>query len=206
MNNIVRTTIEALAAVQGGTQSLHTNSFDEAVGLPTTQTARIARNTQLILQEETGMCDVADPWAGSFMMESMTNDLVDEAMRILAEVDEAGGMTNYIQSGRAKLRIEESATKRQARIDSSEETIVGVNKYQSEKDEQEIQDVLDIDNEDVRVKQIARLDQVKRERDASRVERALQKITDSARRKGSKGNSNDPDNLLALCLEAARER
>ena len=206
MNNIVRTTIEALAAVQGGTQSLHTNSFDEAVGLPTTQTARIARNTQLILQEETGMCDVADPWAGSFMMESMTNDLVDEAMRILAEVDEAGGMTNYIQSGRAKLRIEESATKRQARIDSSEETIVGVNKYQSEKDEQEIQDVLDIDNEDVRVKQIARLDQVKRERDASRVERALQKITDSARREGSKGNSNDPDNLLALCLEAARER
>lgn len=113
MNNVIRTTIEALAAVQGGTQSLHTNSYDEATGLPTVQTARVARNTQLILQEEAGICAVADPWGGSYMMESLTDELAEKATEIIDEVEAAGGMTSYINSGMAKLRIEESATKKQ---------------------------------------------------------------------------------------------
>ena len=128
-NNIVRTTVEALAAVFGGTQSLHTNSFDEAIGLPTEFSARIARNTQLVIQEETGIPQVIDPWGGSYLMERLTADLADEARRLIAEVEELGGMTKAVASGLPKLRIEESAARKQARIDRGEDVIVGVNKY-----------------------------------------------------------------------------
>jgi methylmalonyl-CoA mutase N-terminal domain len=183
MNNIIRTTIEAMAAVHGGTQSLHTNSYDEAVGLPTVQTARVARNTQLILQEEAGMCDVADPWGGSYMMESLTDEMADKAMEIIEEVEEAGGMTNYIASGVAKLRIEESATRKQARIDSGQDVVVGVNKYCSNnhQEPEETQDALKIDNSTVRAQQIAQLEKLKRERNDVEVKRALDKLEASAR-------------------------
>ena len=163
-NNIVRTTIEGMAAVFGGTQSLHTNSFDEAIALPTPFSARIARNTQLIIQEETGIPHVADPWAGSYMMETLTKELADEAMEIINEVEEMGGMTQAIISGMPKMRIEESATRRQAKIDSGAETIVGVNKYRMEKEEQNF-DVLKIDNDAVRAKQIERIQKTKAARD-----------------------------------------
>ena len=154
-NNIVRTTIEAMAAVMGGTQSLHTNSFDEALALPTNFSARIARNTQLILSEETGICNVVDPLAGSYYVESLTSSMVEEANKLIKEIDEVGGMVKAIEMGIPKMRIEESSAKRQARIDSNKETIVGVNKYKpSEK--QEI-NILSIDNEKVRNKQISRL-------------------------------------------------
>ena len=134
-NNIVRTTVECMAAVFGGTQSLHTNSFDEAIALPTQFSARIARNTQLIVQEETGIPHVADPWAGSYMMETLTNELAAEARKIIDEVEELGGMTQAIISGMPKMRIEESAARRQAKIDSGSEVIVGVNKYKLENQE-----------------------------------------------------------------------
>ncbi|EJK74350.1 hypothetical protein THAOC_03979 [Thalassiosira oceanica] len=167
LNNVVRTTIEALAAVMGGTQSLHTNSFDEAVGLPTDGSARVARNTQLILQEEAGLCDVADPWGGSHMMESLTDELAEKAMEIIEEVEGAGGMTSYINSGMAKLRIEESATMKQGRIDSGEDVVVGVNKYRldGEGNDEDRQEVRRIDNAAVREKQIGRLRTLKRDRD-----------------------------------------
>jgi len=155
-NNIVRTTVEGMAAVFGGTQSLHTNSFDEAIALPTPFSARVARNTQLIIQEETGIPHVADPWAGSYMMETLTKELADEAMKIIEEVEELGGMTAAIVSGMPKSRIEESAARRQAKIDSGSEVIVGVNKYRLEKEEQNF-DVRKIDNAEVRTKQIERL-------------------------------------------------
>ena len=138
-----------MAAVFGGTQSLHTNSFDEAIALPTPFSARIARNTQLIIQEETGITHVADPWAGSYMMETLTNELAGEAMKIIEEVEDLGGMTQAIISGMPKMRIEESAARRQAKIDSAAETIVGVNKYRLDKQEQNF-DVLKIDNKEVR--------------------------------------------------------
>jgi methylmalonyl-CoA mutase len=138
-NNVVRTSIEAMAAVMGGTQSLHTNSLDEAIGLPTEFSARIARNTQLIIQEETDICKVADPWGGSHMMEKLTDDLYDAALSVINEVEELGGMTEAINSGMAKLRIEESATKKQARIDTQEDVVVGVNKYKLENE-----DVVDV--------------------------------------------------------------
>ena len=128
-NNVVRTTVEAMAAVMGGTQSLHTNAFDEALGLPTEMSAQIARNTQLILQEETGITRTADPWAGSYMMESLTKELKEAALEIMEEVESLGGMAKAIEQGMPKLRIEESAAKKQARIDSGQETVVGVNKY-----------------------------------------------------------------------------
>jgi len=150
-NNIVRTAVEAMAAVFGGTQSLHTNSFDEAIALPTPFSARVARNTQLIIQEETGIPHVADPWAGSYMMESLTHDLAREARKIIDEVEELGGMTQAIISGMPKMRIEESAARRQAKIDSGAEVIVGVNKYRLSNEEQNF-DVLKIDNQDVRRK------------------------------------------------------
>lgn len=208
MNNIIRTTIEALAAVQGGTQSLHTNSYDEAVGLPTVQTARIARNTQLILQEETGVCDVADPWAGSYMMESMTDEIADKAMEIIREVEDTGGMTRYIQSGMAKLRVEESATKKQGRIDSGQETVVGVNKYRltEEEEKAEMTDVLKIDNSAVRAGQIARLDSIKANRDEDKVKEALAKLEASARMDKSTSHGDDPNNLMQLCIDAAAVR
>ena len=132
-NNVIRTTIEAMAAVLGGTQSLHTNALDEAIGLPTEFSARIARNTQLIIQEETGICNTIDPFAGSYAIESLTQQIYEKALQIINEVEKEGGMTKFIQTGKPKLKIEESATKRQALIDSGKETIVGVNKYKSEK-------------------------------------------------------------------------
>eukprot|EP00455_Lapot_gusevi_P023434 TRINITY_DN2436_c0_g1_i2.p1 TRINITY_DN2436_c0_g1~~TRINITY_DN2436_c0_g1_i2.p1 ORF type:complete len:764 (-),score=366.63 TRINITY_DN2436_c0_g1_i2:167-2122(-) len=195
-NNIIRTTVEAMAAVLGGTQSLHTNSFDEAIGLPTEFSARIARNTQLILQEETHIPKVVDPWAGSFMMENLTNELCTKAAAIIEEVEALGGMTKAIASGMPKLRIEEAAAKKQARIDSGEDVIVGVNKYQLKK--QESVDVLQIDNTEVRNKQIARLQQIKATRDAGRVQRALAAMEEAAR--------TGTGNLLTLAVEAALAR
>eukprot|EP00934_Nitzschia_sp_Nitz4_P003447 Nitzschia sp. Nitz4//scaffold380_size13111//2834//5335//NITZ4_008981-RA/size13111-augustus-gene-0.36-mRNA-1//1//CDS//3329549876//3437//frame0 len=208
MNNIIRTTIEAMAAVQGGTQSLHTNSYDEAVGLPTEQSARVARNTQLILQEETGICDVADPWGGSYMMESLTDELYYKAKEILAEVEANGGMTAYIENGTAKLRIEESATKKQGRIDSGQDTIVGVNKYcLSDEDAKKEQiDVLQIDNTQVRLKQIARMEKMKAERDEAAAQEALAKLEASARLTESTSPGDNPNNLMKLCIDCARLR
>jgi methylmalonyl-CoA mutase len=196
MNNVVRTTIEAMAAVFGGTQSLHTNGYDEAVSLPTDAAARTARNTQLILQEETGIPAVVDPWGGSFFMESLTASVADEARKILAEVEELGGMTKAIVKGMPKLRIEECATRRQARIDRGDDVIVGVNKYQLE-EEPEI-DVRDIDNTAVRESQIARLEKIRAERDSGAVEKALANLTSLA--------ESGEGNLLEAAVEAARVR
>jgi methylmalonyl-CoA mutase len=208
MNNIIRTTIEAMAAVQGGTQSLHTNAYDEAIGLPTEQTARVARSTQLILQEETGICDVADPWGGSYMMESLTDELALKAQAIINQVEEAGGMTAFINSGTAKLMIEESATKKQGRIDSEQEIIVGVNKYRlSDEDaKKEMIDVLRIDNAEVRRGQIDRIERTKAGRDSAAAEDILAKIEASARKTVNTSSGDDPDNLMNLCIEAARLR
>jgi methylmalonyl-CoA mutase len=193
----VRTSIEALAAVFGGTQSLHTNSFDEAIALPTKFSSRIARNTQLIIQEETGITQVADPWAGSYMMESLTQQLADEALKIINEVEEMGGMTKAIVSGMPKLCIEESAARRQAKIDSGAEVIVGVNKYRLAHEESNFE-VLRIDNSMVRQKQIERINTVKAKRDAKAVEEILDKLTKAAK---------DGDaNLLELSVEAAKHR
>merc|ERR1740131_303509 len=162
-NNIIRTCIEAMAAVFGGTQSLHTNSFDEALALPSDFAARLARNTQLILQEETGITKVIDPWAGSFMMENLTEEVYQEAKRIVEEVEEMGGMAKAVASGWPKLKIEECAARRQANIDSAKEVIVGVNKYKLAV-EDEIS-VLSIDNEEVKESQLKRLQSVKTTRD-----------------------------------------
>lgn len=208
MNNVIRTTIEAMASVLGGTQSLHTNAYDEAIGLPTEQTARIARNTQLIIQEETGITSVADPWGGSYMMESLTDELEAKARQIIAEVEEAGGMTKYIASGLAKLRIEESATRKQARIDSGQEVLVGVNKYQLSAEQQKLDtiDVLQIDNQAVRRKQIASIEEVKKNRDETKAQEVLAKIEASARLTTSTGRGDNPNNLLTLCIEGAAAR
>jgi len=208
MNNIIRTTVEAMAAVLGGTQSLHTNSYDEAVGLPTDQSARVARNTQLILQEETGICDVADPWGGSYMMESLTDELYLKAKDILDQVEENGGMTAFINNGQAKLMIEESATKKQGRIDSGVDTVVGVNKYRLSKEDESLErvDVLQIDNTDVREKQIARMNAIKASRDENLAQEALAKLEASARKSDSTSSGDDPDNLMSLCIECARLR
>ena len=194
-NNVIRTTIEALAAVLGGTQSLHTNAFDEALGLPTDFSARIARNTQLYLQAETDITKVVDPWGGSYYVEALTNDLVDKAWALIEEVEELGGMTKAVESGMPKLRIEESAAGRQARIDRSEDVVVGVNKYKVENPE--MVDVLDIDNASVLAQQIAKLERIRAERDDEAVAAALAALTDGAR---------GDDNLLALCIDAARAR
>jgi methylmalonyl-CoA mutase len=194
-NNIVRTTVEALAAVLGGTQSLHTNSFDEALGLPTDFSARIARNTQLIIQEETGIPAVVDPLGGSYYIEALTQDLADRAWEIIQEVEALGGMTKAVDSGMPKLRIEEAAARRQARVDRGQEVIVGVNKYRAEHPDHV--DVLDIDNTKVREQQVARLEQVRAERDDQACAAAL-----TALREGAAGSGN----LLALCIDAARAR
>ena len=177
-------------------------------GLPTDQSARVARNTQLILQEETGICDVADPWGGSYMMEALTDELYEKAKVIIQEVEDAGGMTAYIQSGKAKLRIEESATRKQGRIDSGQDVVVGVNKYQvsAEDTKKEMIDVLQIDNADVRQKQIARMNQVKASRDEAAAQQALSRLEASARKTLSTSKGDDPDNLMALCIECARVR
>src|SRR6478609_6879111 len=194
-NNVVRTTIEALAAVLGGTQSLHTNAFDEALGLPTDFSARIARNTQLVIQEETGVPHVIDPLGGSYYIEALTNELVDKAQALIDEVEELGGMTKAVESGMPKLRIEESAARRQARIDRGEEVVVGVNKYKVTNPE--LVDVLDIDNASVLAQQIAKLERIRSERDDVAVKTALEALTE-----GAKGDGN----LLALCIDAARAR
>jgi methylmalonyl-CoA mutase len=196
LSNVVRTAIEAMAAVFGGTQSLHTNAYDEALGLPTDATARVARNTQLILQEETGIPHVIDPWGGSYFMESLTASMAAEARNIIAEVEELGGMTKAIATGMPKLRIEECAARRQARVDRGEDVIVGVNKYPPP-EEDEI-DVLDVDNRAVREAQVGRLERMRAERDASAVERALARLEQTAR--------SGEGNLLEAALEAARAR
>jgi len=195
-NNVVRTTIEAMAAVFGGTQSLHTNALDEAIALPTPFSARIARNTQLILAEETGIPHVVDPLAGSYYVESLTASVLAEASKLMKEVEELGGMTQAVVDGMPKLAIEEAATRRQARIDRGEETIVGVNKYQPEKDEREM-DILDIDNAEVRARQIARLEKIRSTRDQARCDAALKGLQE-----GAEGNGN----LLELAIDAARAR
>ncbi|MET0046595.1 MAG: methylmalonyl-CoA mutase [Sedimenticola sp.] len=195
-NNVMRTAIEAMAAVLGGTQSLHTNSFDEALALPTDFSARIARNTQLVIQEETGITKVVDPLAGSYYVESLTDSLVQEARKLIGEVEELGGMTKAVESGMPKLRIEEAAALRQARIDRGEEVIVGVNKYQLE-EEPEVE-VLDIDNTAVRESQVARLVEVRSSRDDSACRQALDALTRAAQ--------DGSGNLLALAVDAARAR
>ena len=195
-NNIIRTTIEAMSAVLGGTQSLHTNSFDEALALPTEFSARIARNTQLVLKEEAGITKVVDPLAGSYYVESLTSELVTEAGKLIDEVEEMGGMTKAVESGMPKLRIEEAAALRQARIDRGEEIIVGVNKYQLE--EEPSIDILDIDNTAVREGQIQRLEEVRKNRDQEVCTKMLDALTEAA----EEGNGN----LLALAVEAARAR
>ncbi len=195
-NNVVRTAVEALAAALGGTQSLHTNALDEAVALPTPFSARIARNTQLILQEETGITKVVDPLAGSYYVESLTASLVNEARKLIGEVEELGGMTKAVESGMPKLRIEESAARRQARIDRGEEVIVGVNKYRSEQDDPV--EILDIDNTKVREQQVKRLEKIRAARDDAAVEAALAALTQAAKDGGG--------NLLDLAVKATRVR
>ncbi|MEX0368997.1 MAG: methylmalonyl-CoA mutase, partial [Tateyamaria sp.] len=194
-NNIVRTAFEAMSAVLGGTQSLHTNSFDEAIALPTQFSSRIARNTQLILQNETGVTNVVDPLAGSYYVEKLTHDLATEAWKLIEEVEEMGGMTKAVGSGMPKLRIEEAAAKRQAMIDRGDEVIVGVNKFRLEK-EDEI-DILDIDNAAVRDSQIARLTKIRSERDEDACQAALAHLSAVAAANG---------NLLEAAVEAARAR
>src|SRR5437867_4251670 len=195
-NNIIRTTVEALAAVLGGTQSLHTNSFDEALALPTPASARVARNTQLILAEETGIPHVIDPLGGSYYVESLTHSIGAAAMALINEVEAIGGMTKAVEAGMPKLRMEEAAARRQARIDRGEETIVGVNKYRSR--EETSVELLDVDNSAVRQAQIERLERVRRLRDRGRVEAALAALTRAAR--SGKGN------LLELTITASRVR
>jgi methylmalonyl-CoA mutase len=195
-NNVVRTTIEAMAAVFGGTQSLHTNSFDEAIALPTEFSARIARNTQLIIQEETHITNVIDPWAGSYMMEKLTQDMADAAWTIIEEVEAMGGMTKAVDSGWAKLKIEAAAADKQARIDSGQDVIVGVNKYKLKTED--VIEARDIDNVAVRDGQIARLQKIKANRDAAGVESALAAITSAA--------ESNTGNLLDLSIKAIRLR
>lgn len=195
-NNVVRTCIEALAASLGHTQSLHTNSLDEAIALPTDFSARIARNTQLFLQDETGICKVIDPWGGSYYLEALTRALVDRAWQHILEVESYGGMTKAIEAGIPKLRIEEASARRQARIDSGAETILGVNKYRPETEEPI--EILEVDNTAVRISQLKRLQEVKSKRDEARVEKTLAAI--------SKAAETGEGNLLELSVDAARAR
>lgn len=195
-NNVIRTTVEAMAAVLGGTQSLHTNALDEAIALPTDHSARIARNTQLVIQEETGITNVVDPMGGSYYVESLTQSLIDHARKEIAEIQKLGGMTKAIESGLPKLKIEESAAKKQAAIDSGKDVIVGVNKYKLQKEDPF--ESLDIDNTKVRQSQINRLEKMRAGRDEAACQAALDAIT--------KACENDKENLLGLCVNAARLR
>ena len=197
-NNIIRTTIEAMAAAFGGTQSLHTNAYDEALGLPTVTSARVARNTQLILQEESGITKVADPWGGSYMMESLTNEIYESALEVINEVEELGGMAKAVESGMPKLRIEEAAAKKQARIDSKQEVIVGVNKYKLET--QDEIEVLSLDNTVTRAAQVEKLRIVRENRDDAEVADILAQLTACAADNASEAN------LLGLSIEAAKRR
>lgn len=195
-NNVARTAIEAAAAAFGGTQSLHTNALDEAIALPTDFSARIARNTQIFLQEETKICKTVDPWAGSYYVESLTAEIAEKAWVLIREVEELGGMTKAIEAGIPKLRIEEAAARKQARIDSGQDIIVGVNKYRLEKEDP--LHILEVDNQTVRKQQIERLEQIKATRDNEKVSQCLAKLTDCAKT----GNGN----LLDLAVDAARNR
>jgi len=195
-NNVVRTTIEAMAAVFGGTQSLHTNALDEAIALPSEFAARIARNTQLVIQEETGITDVIDPWGGSYMMESLTQAIADKAWGLIEEIEDHGGMAKAIETGLPKLRIEEAAARKQALIDRGEKVIVGVNKYQTE--EQGDVDIMEIDNPAVRKSQLERLAKIRKERDSGKVEAGLNALSEAA--------ANGDGNLLTLAIEAVRAR
>lgn len=195
-NNVARTTIEAAAAAFGGTQSLHTNALDEAIALPTDFSARIARNTQLFLQEETKICKTVDPWAGSYYVESLTAEIAEKAWALIQEVEELGGMTKAIEAGIPKLRIEEAAARKQARIDSGQDIIVGVNKYRLEKEDP--LHILDVDNQMVRKQQIERLEQLKNTRNTAKVQESLAKLTQAAK--------SGEENLLSLAVEAARNR
>ncbi len=203
-NNVARTAIEAAAAAFGGTQSLHTNALDEAIALPTDFSARIARNTQIFLQEETKITKTVDPWAGSYYVESLTHQLAQKAWERIEEVEEHGGMTKAIEAGIPKMRIEEAAAKKQARIDSGQDVIVGVNKY--ELDEEEELQILEVDNAEVRRQQIERLNTLRADRDKDQVSQALAKLTEAARKKASEEVVEAEDNLLALAVEAARAR
>ncbi|MBF6609771.1 MAG: methylmalonyl-CoA mutase [Chryseobacterium sp.] len=196
-NNITRTTIEALSSALGGTQSLHTNALDEAIALPTDYSAKIARNTQIILQHESGICNVVDPMGGSTLIESLTQQMIDEAMKYIDEVEQEGGMTKAIEAGIPKMRIEEAAAKKQAKIDSGEEFIIGVNSFKSQLKQPEF-DILDIDNSEVRRKQILRLEKIKSERNAE----ATAEILNQLRKAAETGSGN----LLEICIEAARRR
>ncbi|MEQ8860290.1 MAG: methylmalonyl-CoA mutase [Pseudomonadales bacterium] len=196
-NNVVRTTVEALAAVLGGTQSLHTNAFDEAIALPTPFSARIARNTQIILAEETQITRTVDPLGGSYYVESLTDAIVEHARKLIDEVEELGGMTHAVESGMPKQRIEEAAAQRQARIERGEDVIVGVNKYKLDEDTSQY-DVLAVENARVRESQVRRLEEVRRTRDGAAVDRALDALTRAA--------SDNSGNLLALSIDAARAR
>lgn len=194
-NNIARTCVEALAAALGGTQSLHTNALDEAIALPTDFSARIARNTQIYLQEETGITKIIDPWAGSYYVEKLTAEILEKAWAHIHEIEELGGMAKAIEAGIPKIRIEEAAARKQARIDSGKDIIVGVNRFQL--DEEETMDILQIDNSEVRLSQIARLNKMKASRDGNKVQASLNALQQGAKENG---------NLLALAIECARNR
>jgi methylmalonyl-CoA mutase len=202
-NNVVRTCVEAMAATQGHTQSLHTNALDEALALPTDFSARIARNTQLFLQQESGTTRVIDPWAGSYYIERLTNDLADRAWEHIQEVEQAGGMTAAIEAGIPKMRIEEAAARTQARIDSGRQPVIGVNKYRL--DVPETIEVLKVENSAVRAEQIAKLEQLRAERDTAACEAALASLTAAAHAglAGTRGAGLD-ENLLKLAVDAAR--
>ena len=195
-NNVARTCIEALAAALGGTQSLHTNALDEAIALPTDFSARIARNTQIYLQEETGITKHVDPLGGSYYVEKLTESLIEEAWKLIEEVEELGGMAKAIETGIPKMRIEEAAARKQARIDSAKDIIVGVNRYQAE--QEDAIDILEVDNTKVRESQIERLNELKSNRDQSKVDSLLKELEDSA--KSGEGN------LLEIAVRCARER
>jgi methylmalonyl-CoA mutase len=195
-NNVARTCIEALAAAFGGTQSLHTNALDEAIALPTDFSARIARNTQLYIQEETGITNFIDPWAGSYYIESLTAELVEKAWELIQEVEDLGGMAKAIETGVPKMRIEEAAARKQARLDAGKDILVGVNMFQLEKEEPI--DILEVDNTKVRESQIQRLQELRKNRDHRQVQQSLQKLSEAA----ATGNGN----LLEIAIECARNR
>jgi methylmalonyl-CoA mutase len=195
-NNVIRTMVEAAAAAFGHTQSLHTNALDEAIALPTNFSARIARNTQLVLQEELGITRVVDPWGGSYYLESLTHELIQRGWALIQEVEQLGGMAKAIETGLPKMRIEEAAARKQARIDSGKDTVVGVNRYKLETEA--AIDVREVDNAEVRRQQIARIEEMKRTRDANRVAQALQALTKAA--------ASGEGNLLSLAVDAARHR
>ena len=203
-NNVARTMIEASAAAFGGTQSLHTNALDEAIALPTDFSARIARNTQLILQEEMGITRTVDPWAGSFYVEKLTAELCERAWKLIEETESHGGMTKAIEAGIPKLRIEEAAARKQARIDSAQDVIVGLNRFESP--EEDFLNILEVDNTRVRKEQIARLGSIRESRDESAVQKALSDLEATARKKTESEGAGAGENLLALAVEAARHR